>query len=67
MESTKPMSFVSSYQEWEDILIKNDYIFVYSKGVNRFYADKRLPDLVNRCKKINLYLKSLVFKKYTNK
>ena len=65
IESTKPLSYIQNYNLWEDILIKNDFIFVYSSGVNRFYADKRLPDLIERCNDINNYLNIFIFKPTT--
>jgi FkbM family methyltransferase len=37
VESTKPLTQIPSYTVWEHILSKNNYVFVYDDGVNRFY------------------------------
>ncbi len=39
LESTKPITNSPSHHEWEDILIKNNYSFVYQYAINRFYVD----------------------------
>ncbi len=38
MESTLPGSNVPCYDKWEYILLENDYHYVYSYGVNRYYV-----------------------------
>ena len=42
LEATEPLSQVESFQEWEPILSKQRYQFVYSDGLNRYYlAEER--------------------------
>lgn len=38
MESTLPGTDIPCHEEWEDILLSNNYHFVYSYGVNRYYV-----------------------------
>lgn len=43
IEATQPMSQVESFFEWEDVLLKARYQFVYADGLNRFYlADEHV-------------------------
>lgn len=46
MESTVPNSpLVPTYEQWEDILLKANYHYVFSHGVNRYYvADEKADD-----------------------
>lgn len=37
-ESTVPMSKIENHADWEPILLRNDYDFVYADGLNRFYV-----------------------------
>ena len=41
IESTIPETEIPCYQEWEQILLDNDYEFVYEHGINRYYHDRR--------------------------
>jgi FkbM family methyltransferase len=45
VESTLPLSQTESYQEWEAILLSEDYLFVYADGLNRFYIAREHLDL----------------------
>lgn len=40
VESTKPLSKVPSYSDWEPLLLSEGYIFCYADGLNRFYIAK---------------------------
>ena len=62
IESVIPIELTPNYELWEDILIKNNYSFIYSEGVNRFYVDNQIPGLIKRDKYIRKYLKN--FRKY---
>ena len=57
IESTIPESDTPNYKLWEDILINNNYTYIYSFGVNRFYVDNLIPGLIKRNKYINKYMK----------
>jgi len=50
IEATKPFTMVPCHDLWEDILLKNDYSFVYQYKVNRFYIDNRISYLRQRIK-----------------
>ena len=56
IESTVPLSYIPTYELWENILIQNNYMFVYKRSVNRFYVDKNYPELIERSKNISEYL-----------
>ena len=43
IESTKPSSMIPTFDEWENILFKNDYSFAYQYEINRFYIDNKIP------------------------
>ena len=57
IESTIPLSRVSNYYLWEALLIKHNYTFIYTLGVNRFYVDNLIPELIDRKKYIYSYIK----------
>ena len=59
IESTVPLSPITTYQLWEEILINNGYTYVYEKSVNRFYVNNQFPDILNRAKNITDYFKIL--------
>lgn len=39
IESTEPGSSIESFHKWSDVLVDNDYKFVYFDGLNRYYVD----------------------------
>ena len=49
--------FYPSYLLWEDILIKNDYFFIYQQKNNRFYIDNRVKGLREKFMLVNTYIK----------
>ena len=59
IESTVPLSYIPTYELWENILIQNNYKFVYKRSVNRFYVDKNYPELIERSKNISEYLSKI--------
>jgi FkbM family methyltransferase len=59
VESTEPgTADVYSYDKWENILIKNGYIFAYDRGINRYYVDLRKEYLINRFKQIDEFIEN---------
>ena len=60
IESTIPRSQKTNYELWEYILINNDYSYIYSHGVNRFYVDNLIPGLMKR----RIYIKKYFKRKY---
>ena len=60
IESTIPRSQKPNYELWEYILINNDYSYIYSQGVNRFYVDNLIPGLMKR----RIYIEKYLKKKY---
>ena len=57
VESTIPMSFTPNHQLWEEILINNDYTFVFQHKVNRFYVNNNFPEILERGKNIRKYFR----------
>lgn len=53
MESTLPGTMVPSYDDWEDILLRQGYIFSYMHGVNRYYVRNDRLDLDVRFRMID--------------
>jgi FkbM family methyltransferase len=45
IESTLPSTQIESYEEWEGLIFKLDYEFVYFDGLNRFYIHRKHLDL----------------------
>lgn len=62
LESTRPGSYVPNYELWDEILIKNDYSFVYQYKINRFYTDNRISGLRERFINIDKYIKNYKYK-----
>ena len=48
IESTFPGSNRASFSAWEPILIKANYLYVYTDGLNRFYLAKEKKELVSK-------------------
>ena len=48
IESTKPGTTIPTHEEWEDILLKNDFSFAYQYKINRYYIDNRIKGLRER-------------------
>lgn len=48
IESTLPGTDFSCYEKWEDIIIKQDYIYVTQIGVNRYYVSKEHSEIKDR-------------------
>lgn len=57
VESAKPGTQEESYQEWEDILLANDYYLGYVGGINRYYVDASKEHLLENFKKLSLFLR----------
>lgn len=53
MESTLPNTMIPCYDEWENILIENNYHFVYERGVNRYYIANEKKELDARFADVN--------------
>ena len=64
VESTIPLSFKPNYQLWEKILIKNGFTFVYERGVNRYYVNKKFSDILNRANNIRDYFRKAHVRRY---
>lgn len=45
IEATRPCSTIENHKEWEKIVLENNYHFVYSHGVNRYYVANEKPEL----------------------
>jgi len=49
IEATKPGTDISVYEQWEDILIENNYVFANQYGINRVYISSENDYLIERC------------------
>jgi len=65
IESTLPLSMTPSYQLFEDVLIKNNYSFIYQYNLNRFYLDNK-SNFANILK-LRVILIDLFMAKYNEK
>ncbi|MGD9971204.1 MAG: FkbM family methyltransferase [Sulfuricurvum sp.] len=50
VEATQPLTQIENHEEWEYILLDNNYEFVYSDGLNRFYVSQEHSDLIDSFK-----------------
>lgn len=55
IESAKPGTQEDSYQEWESILLDNDYYLGYVGGINRYYVDASKEHLLENFKKVSQF------------
>jgi len=45
IESTLPLTQEQSHQKWENLVLSNNYAFVYFDGLNRYYVSTEHPEL----------------------
>ena len=57
IESTLPTTDIPSHQEWEHILLKNDYTLAFRFSVNRYYVDTEREYLLDNFTKIHQFVK----------
>ena len=62
IESTLPLTMIPSYHLFEDVLIKNNYSFIYQYNINRFYVDNK-SNFVNNLRQ-RVILIDLFMEKY---
>lgn len=48
IESTMPNSIIKCHQEWEYLLLTNEYLFAYDDGINRFYVSNEHKILIEK-------------------
>ena len=58
IESTYPGTIKPSHDLWEFILFEHDYSFIYQYKINRFYIDNRIPNLRERFKNTDKFIKN---------
>ena len=56
IESTLPGTYIPCHEQWEHILIENDYLFAFKNGINRYYIDKQKEHLMQRVNEISTFL-----------
>ena len=56
IEATKPGTNIPVHDEWEYILLQNDYIFGFQHGINRYYYDKKIEHLNERFLNLSNYI-----------
>ena len=66
IESTYPETDKPSHEEWEDILLENDYSFAYTYKINRFYIDNRSKNLRKKFANIEKLIKLYEYYKRRN-
>ena len=66
IESTVPLKLIPTQHEFEDILFKNNYSFVYQYKINRFYIDDEYNYLKRRVSLIEKIIKIYKFKNNKN-
>ena len=52
IESTLPMTKISTHEQWEHILLENDYLFAFKHSINRYYVDAEREYLLYNFTKI---------------
>lgn len=50
VEATRPNSTEEVHERWEDLLLTENYVFVYADGLNRFYLANEHQDLATAFK-----------------
>lgn len=50
VEATLPNSQIENHEEWEEILLKADYLYVYADGLNRYYVAQEHPERIDAFK-----------------
>ena len=48
IKSTKPGTGISNHEEWEYLLLENNFSFAFQYKINRFYIDNRIKGLRER-------------------
>ena len=56
IESTKPFTYIPTQEEWEYILIRNQYAFGFAYDVNRYYYDTKVDYLNKRFSNLEKYV-----------
>lgn len=46
VEAVAPFTNVPNYTDWEEVLVKEGYVFAYFDGLNRFYVREESKDLL---------------------
>ena len=65
IESTKPETRIPCYEQWEYILFKNDYSFVFQYKINRYYIDNRIQGLREKFNRVENAINMYIQKNYT--
>ena len=56
MESTLPMTNIPCHEQWEDLLLANDYVFAFQLSINRYYVAAEREHLLNNFQQINRFV-----------
>ncbi len=57
MEATLPGTSIPCHDQWEDLLLKNDYVLAFELAINRYYVDIEREYLLENFKKIPIFIK----------
>lgn len=47
IESTLPGTSIPCFEEWENILLSNGYLYAYQYGINRYYVEEKKKFLID--------------------
>ena len=56
MEATLPGTDIPCHDKWEDLLLRNDYLFAFQFSINRYYVDADREYLLSNFAKINQFV-----------
>ena len=56
MEATLPGTDIPCHDKWEDLLLKNDYLFAFQFSINRYYVDSEKEHLLVNFAKVNQFV-----------
>ena len=56
MEAALPGTEIPCHDKWEDLLLKNDYVFAFQLAINRYYVDVEREHLLANFAKINQFV-----------
>ncbi|MBQ3726857.1 MAG: FkbM family methyltransferase [Selenomonadaceae bacterium] len=56
MEATLPGTDIPCHDKWEDLLLKNDYLFAFQFSINRYYVDSEKEHLLVNFAKVTQFV-----------
>ena len=56
MEATLPNTYTPCHEQWEDLLLANDYVFAFQLAINRYYVAAEREYLLNNFETIGRFV-----------